>query len=106
MSKTRSTGKGLNLMSRQVREVFKNILPNILMSSEPTYATVPAHKLATRERALAFVTYVLHTQSKLWCVFDLLVATWVVTLQTTSRKWRAASAGNQVNLAQRRHGLL
>jgi hypothetical protein len=42
-----------------VREVFKNILPNILMSSGPTYATIPAHKLATREYALAFVTYVM-----------------------------------------------
>ena len=38
--------------------MFKNILPNILMSSGPTYATIPAHKLATREHALAFVTYV------------------------------------------------
>jgi hypothetical protein len=49
---------GFDGLLLQVREVFKNILPNILMSSGPTYATIPAHKLATREHALAFVTYV------------------------------------------------
>lgn len=53
---TSSDEDDVHELHKLVREVFKNILPNILMSSGPTYATIPAHKLATREHALAFVT--------------------------------------------------